>query len=123
MTETILRQGQAWRGNRASVGIADQGQNRVLKRGGGNLDPALLRGIGVCGENFADQVTLALDHELLVLERIAAGLTNKFGNFRLLQEELIEPCDLREHLQISKVLGLKISFGALRRRAATLKPV
>ena len=45
------------------------------------------------------------------------SLLDQIGDAGFFQEKLIEPSDLGEHLQVGKVLRLKIFFGALRRLA------
>ena len=53
MTKTVLRQGQAGRGNAAHIGVADQRKNRVIERRSRELDSTLLGGLGVGGQNPA----------------------------------------------------------------------
>ena len=114
MAKTILRQGQARGGNRAHVGIADQRQNRVIERGGRNLDSSVLRRFGVRGQDFGQQFALPRDHEALIVQRVIRALFESARDIGIVQKEFVEPGDLRKHLQIGKVLRLKKLLGCFR---------
>ena len=123
MAKAILGQRQARSGNRAHVGIADQRQNRVIERGGRNLDSSVLRGFGVRGQDFGQQFALMGHHEALVVQRVAAAFLNEPGDVGIVQEVFVEPGDLREHLQVGKVLRREIFFRAFRCAAGVAKVV
>src|SRR5215469_11269871 len=74
-------------------------------------------------QNSGRKQLLAGNHEALVLEREAAPFADQFGNFRFLEEELIEPGKLGEYLQVGQVLPLEISLRTRRVRAARPKAV
>ncbi len=111
MEKTILRQGQSGSRNGTHIGVADERQNGMIERRSRNFDSSLLRGGGMGGQHFTQQSALSGDHECLILERESLTLLDQRGDIRIVQKELVEPCDLREHLQIGEVLRLKIFFG------------
>jgi hypothetical protein len=58
-------------------------------------------------QNLAHQFPLALNHKSLVVERIVPLLAHQRRNIFVFQKEFVEPGDLRKHLEIGEVLGLK----------------
>src|SRR5262244_2660730 len=78
----------------------------------------------MCRKNLTYQFALIRDYKLLLFKRIISAFLDQFLNIRLSQEEFIEPSNLRQHLQVSEILRLKVSFSAVRRliHAAKLFP-
>ena len=68
---------------------------------------------------LAHYFPLARDDEALVVEREAVSLAKKLGNIGVTQEELIEPGDLGQDLQVGEVLRLKELLGAIGRIAGS----
>ena len=66
-------------------------------------------------QNPAEQLALPRHHQPLVFERIVPAFADQFRNVFLRQKILVEPPNLREHLQVGEVLSLKIFLRALRR--------
>ena len=123
VAKAILGQGQAWARDRAHVGIADQRQDGVIKRGGRDFDSSVLCCVGMSGQNLGQQFPLPLNHEALVVKRVIASFSNQSCNVRIVQKEFIEPGDLRKHLQVGKVLDREKLVGALRCAAGAAKPL
>ena len=75
-------------------------------------------------QNPAEQFALPRDHKALVFERIVPAFADQFGNVFLRQKILVEPSNLREHLQVGEILRLKILLRPLGRisRPAKLLP-
>src|ERR1700681_1150318 len=67
------------------------------------------------GKHLTQQGTLTSDCKALIFERESTTLLDERGDIRVVQEELVEPCDLGEHLQIGEVLRLKVFLGPFRR--------
>src|SRR5689334_17364137 len=91
----------------------------MIKGRGRNLDSAALRCLGMCRKHPGNQFALVLNHEPLILQGIASFLFNQLLDLRLCEKEFVKPGNLRDHLQISKILLTEISFGSLRRFPAT----
>ena len=68
-------------------------------------------------KHFGEQFAFASDNKALIIEGIISCFLDQRSDFGFLEEELIEPGDLREHLEISEILRLKIFFGTVRRLA------
>ena len=113
MTKPALRQSQSRRGNCSRVGVAHQRQNRMVERRGRNLDRTLLGRRRVRRQHSAHQFPFARNHKLLIVERVRMSLRNQRGDLFLFEEVFVEPSDLRQHLKIGEVLGLKIAFRPL----------
>src|SRR5258708_5534617 len=97
------------------VGIAKQGQDRVIERRGGNLDLTARGELLVCRNYAAYNLDLLTRHAGLILERVTAFLSKQALNVLVVGLKLfIEPGKLREHLQIADVLCAKHSPGTLR---------
>ena len=107
MPKPVLRQGQARRRNRSGIGVADQRKNGMIERRGRNLDRSFLRGVGIRRQNLAQQFPLARDHKTLIVERVVALFLDQRGNVFIFQKEFVEPCDLRQHLQVGEVAALE----------------
>src|SRR5579863_6778766 len=73
------------------------------------------------GKYFANQSTLSSDNKGLILEGEGMTFLDQCGNIRIFQKELVEPCDLGQHLQIGEVLRLKVFLSPLRRITGTAK--
>src|ERR1051326_149408 len=73
------------------------------------------------GQDFTDEFALLLDDEGLVFQRVTMLFFDQCGDVRIGEEELVEPGDLREHLQVGEILGQKIFFSTLRRITGTAK--
>ena len=93
----------------------------MVKRRSGDLDSSLLRRGGVRGKHLAHQFALPGNDEGLILQRISLTFLDQRRDIRIFKKELIKPCDLREHLQIGKILRLKIFVGPLRRIAGAVE--
>ena len=107
VAKTVLRQRQARSGNGAYIGVTDQGQNRVIKRRCGNLDSSVPRGLGMGGQDLSQQLARAR-LQVADLPGSSPGLFRiSSGDIGIFKEEFIEPCDLRQHLQIGEVLQLE----------------
>ncbi len=115
MAKPVLRQGQTRRRNRARVGVADQRKNRMIKRRRRNFDRSLLGGARVGRQNFGQQFPLARDYKTLIFKRIIAFFPDQRRNVRVFQKEFVEPCDLRQHLQVGEIPRLKIFLRFLGR--------
>ena len=115
MTKTVLRKRQSGTGNGPHVRIADQGQNGVVERRSGDFNSTMFCRVRMCRKHLGQQLAFALDRETLVFQRVVAAFLDQLRNLRIVEKEFVEPCNLREHLQIGKVLGLKIFLGPLRR--------
>ena len=74
-------------------------------------------------QNFAQQFPFPLNHEPLIVERILVTLRHQGRHRFLFQKEFVEPGKLRQHLQIGKILRLKIPFRPLRMIAMLAKPL
>ena len=59
------------------------------------------------------QFPFARDDKLLIVQRIVATFGHQGRDVVFLEEEFIEPGDLRQNLQIGEILCLEISFRAL----------
>ena len=70
------------------------------------------------GQNLGQQFAFPRHHKALVLERVAAAFLNEPGDIRIVEEKLIEPGDLRKHLQVGEVLRPRNIF----RRASGVAP-
>ena len=123
MTEPILRQRQSWRGHGRDICITQQRQNGMIVRRTREFDRTTLCRIRVNRQYFGDQFALAGDHEALVFERVIAALSDECGNFRIFEEEFIEPGDLGKNLQIGEVLGPEKFFRVLGRVPRATKTV
>src|SRR5256714_3423724 len=123
MAKPILRQRQTGARDCARSGIAKQRQNWVIKRRRGNLNRALLRRFCMCRQHTREQFSLSRNHKFLIIERVVMPFRDQRRNVFLLEEEFIEPSDLREHLQIGKILRLKIPFSAIRMIPLLAKPL
>src|ERR1700690_503735 len=123
MAKTILRQRQARARNRPHVGIADQGQNGVIKGGGRDFDPPLLGRRGMGGQDLGQQLALPSHYEVLVFQRVIASFLNEPRDVGVVQKKFVEPGDLRKDLQVGKVLGGEIYLSAFRCTARVAKVV
>ena len=74
-------------------------------------------------QNSAHQFPFARDHQLLIVERIAAALGDQRCDVLLFEKKFIEPCNLRQDLQVGEILRLKISLGALGMVTVLAKPL
>jgi hypothetical protein len=74
-------------------------------------------------QHLSHQLPLARDHKLLIVERIVVSLGNQRRNVFLFEKKLVEPGQLRQDLQISKILRLKIALRAFRMVAMLAKPL
>ncbi len=95
----------------------------MIKRRGRDFDSALLRCFSVGWQHFADQFAFALNNEMLIFQAETVTLLDEPRKFGLLKKKLIEPRQLGQHLQVSKILKLKIlgrTLWAVPRRA---KPI
>ena len=79
--------------------------------------------VGVGGQNLGQQFPFTGHHEALIFQRVVASFLNEPGDVRIVQKKFIEPGDLREHLQVGKVLRREIFLGALGCAAGAAKVV
>ncbi len=72
----------------------------------------------------AQQLALPPDHQPLIFERIVPPFANQFRNVLLRQKIFVKPSNLRKHLQVCKILRLKIFLRPFRRfsRPVTFLP-
>src|SRR5207302_2951289 len=63
------------------------------------------------------QFLLPSDHETLIVERVISSFVDQRCDVFLVQKEFIKPRNLRQNLQISEVLRLKVSLCTLGRFA------
>ena len=61
--------------------------------------------------------------KLLIFERVVALFLDQRRNVFVFQKEFVEPCDLRQHLQVGEVLRIKIFFRFLGRIAMLAEPL
>ena len=121
VTIAVLGQWQSGRRHGAGIGIAQQGKNGVIEGRGRDFHRSLLRGVGIRRQNLAQQFSLAYDHKLLIFQRVIAAFLHQRGHVLVFQEKLVEPGDLREHLQIGQVPRLEIFLRPLWRIAILAK--
>src|SRR5579871_5172123 len=95
----------------------------MVERRRRNLDGTFLGSVGVRGQNAANQRALLCDYKLLIVERKVVPFRDQRGDLFLFEKELIEPRDLRQHLQIGEILILKISLRALGMISMLAKPL
>src|SRR5581483_7421464 len=81
--------------------------NRVIVRRGGDLDGAARRGLLVRGQDRSHDFALLGQHQALVMLVVIASLSDQQGNLRIVEEKLVKPGELRQHLKICKILRLK----------------
>src|SRR6476646_10862964 len=89
------------------LAIANERQDRMVKRRRGYFD--LLTGgeLAVNRNYLADHLDLLASEHLLLVNSEIAAFADQAGNILvLLQKFFIEPCQLREYLQISKRLTI-----------------
>ena len=122
MAKPALRQRQSRRRHRSYTRIAHQRQNRVIERRGRELNRSLLRRLGMRRQNSSQQLLLARNHKLLIVERVAVPLGDQSRHILLFQKELVEPGKLRQDLQVGEILRLKISLRPFRMIAVLAKP-
>src|SRR5579872_6139440 len=115
MAKAALRQRQTRRRYCPNARIADQWQDRVIERCRRNFDRSFLCRLRMRGKNLADQFLLARDHKLLIVERIVVPLSDQRGDIFFFEKEFVKPCNLRQDLQIGKILWLKIPRSEERR--------
>src|SRR6185437_9924617 len=109
--EAIVRHRQSGAGDCSGVGVTDERKNRMVERGRGDLRASALCGGGVRGQYFGEQLALVLNDEVLLVTGEAAALLDDPGHFGLIEKKLVEPGNLREHLQVREVLRLKVALG------------
>src|SRR5437588_4540165 len=97
------------------VGIAKQGQNRMIERRGGNLD-LTARGELSVNRNYATHdLDLLARHLGLIAERVTTFFSKQALDIHVVGLKLfIEPGKLGKHLQIADILRAKNSPRAPR---------
>src|ERR1041385_2836675 len=75
------------------------------------------------GQDLSHQLLLTRDYQSLIFLGVAPTFSNKFRDIGILEEKLIEPCDLRQHLQIGVVLQLEDLPRTLRGSALVAKMI
>src|SRR3954464_1767215 len=103
MPKPRARKRQSGTGGLPGIGIAQQWQNRVVIRGGRNLDAAPLSRGTVSWQHPRQQLSLAVNYKRLVFMGVSTALANQFRYLGLEQEKLVEPCQLRKHLQVGEI--------------------
>src|SRR5258706_8159304 len=99
----------------SDVGIAKQGQDRVIERCGGNLYLAARGELSVDRDYAAYDFYLFPRHDGLIVERVTAFFSKQSLNLHIMGLKLfIEPGKLGEHLQIADILCAEDSPGAPR---------
>jgi hypothetical protein len=115
MTKRFCGKRQARRGNGSRIGVADQRKNGMIKGRRRDFDRSLLGSRGMRRQNLAHQFPLARNHKTLIFERIIALFLDQRGDVFIFEKKLVEPGDLRQHLQVGEILRLKIFLGFLGR--------
>ena len=70
---------------------------------GGKFYRASPRRFGISRQNLRQDGVLPFDHQLLIVATEVFALLYQGGNVGLGQEELVEPSQLRQHLQIGVI--------------------
>src|SRR5450755_2222184 len=97
-----------------NVAVAEQRQNWMIERRGGNLDLAARGEILVDRNHLAQDLLLLARHDGLIIERVIALLRQKRFHFVVVRLKLlIEPGELRQDLQIAKILRAEDAAGPL----------
>jgi hypothetical protein len=87
----------------------------MIERRRRNLDRPFLRRVGIGRQTLPSSSRSRCNHKTLIFERVVALFLDQRGNIFIFQKEFVEPCDLRQHLQIGEVARLKIFFRFLGR--------
>ncbi len=98
MLKAVLGQWQTRRRHAPHVRIAQQRQDGVVVRRAGDFNAPALRGCRIRGQHRPQDLTLLLDHELLVLGGEVAAFARQRLHVLLFEEELVKPCQLRKYL-------------------------
>jgi hypothetical protein len=75
------------------------------------------------GQDLCQQFLFLLNYELLILEGVAMTFSDQGCDICLVEEELVKPGDLRKHLQVGEVLGLKKLLGTFGRIAGAAETI
>ncbi len=75
------------------------------------------------GQNFPQNHFFLLDDKALVFERIVASFCNQRSDIFFFQKKLVEPGELRQHLEVGEILRLKVFLCPLRGRSLITKAV
>ena len=88
------------------VGIAEQRQDGMVVRRGGNFDLAGSGEPGVLRQHAADNLALLFAHAALVIQGEIAAALDPLAHLRVIGLKLfVEPGELRPHLHIAQFLG------------------
>src|SRR5438270_269112 len=100
--------------NGGDVRVADKRQDGVIERGGGKLHLPARGKVAIRGNDASHDFSLFAADQGLVIEREAAPFSYQFANVLIMREEFfVEPCQLREHLQIAKRLRTEHAPGSM----------
>ena len=95
----------------------------MVKRRRGDLNRPLLCPCLIGRKNLSHQLLLPGNHKLLVVQRVLTTLLDQGCNVLLFQKKLVEPRNLRQHLQIREILRREQPLCALRRSPVLPKPL
>src|SRR5437879_3972081 len=108
MSETRARQRQAGAGHPAEIGVTKQRKNGMVVRRGGEFYQSALRRRSIRRKDRGQDLARLGEDKLLIFRVIPLTFRDECLNLSIgvftLDEEFIEPCNLRKHLQVSKVL-------------------
>ena len=76
----------------------------MVERRSRYLDSSLLRRLRVSRQHRRQNLALLGDDKLLVVRRVVALLPHQSFDVFILKKELVEPRQLRKHLQVSEIL-------------------
>src|ERR1039457_4770224 len=93
-------------GSRGDIGVAQQRQDGVIVRRGGDFDLADAGHLAIDREDLAEDLQLFASHQPLVVERVIGAFGKQVANFGVGGAELlVEPDQLRDHLEVPEILG------------------
>jgi hypothetical protein len=99
------RQRDAGMRHRGDVGVAQQRQDRVIVRRCGDFDLPGSGHLAIDRDHLAQDLQLFASHQPLVVERVIEAFGEQLGNLRIAGAELlVEPDQLRDHLQVAEIL-------------------
>src|SRR5690348_2997217 len=92
----------------------------MIKRGGGQFDSSASSGITVGRYNARKKTIFSFKQSLQICAIKVSALLNEFSNSRIIQEELIEPCELGQYLKVGEVLRVEVRKGQINRLVLSL---
>ena len=91
------------------VDVADQGQDRVVVRGEGELRLATLGELAILRDNASDPLQLSPEEDRLIFLGEVAVLALQLGEPRvLLDPDRVAPGEVEPHLQVADVRGREL---------------